>query len=123
MLESGSAELRTFRLYTKPFIIADELSFVAIVVSLAAGILVMASVLMQRQLTGGKRAARLGAAWAALLVTLLVVSAPPIAGYVKLAVYRDHASLRKCWLAIGAAIINDARIPMWARRLAKKRPG
>lgn len=89
MLESGSAELRTFRLYTKPFLAADQLAFVAIVVTLAAGTLVAASITTQTQLPPEKRSARLAAGWSALLAMLLVISAPPIAGFVKLAIYND----------------------------------
>jgi cation/acetate symporter len=87
LLGAGLVDFETFSAHTAAFLKMSPREFVALVVTLALGTAVLPPLLGSVASARGAASARLAGAWTALLVMLVVISAPALAAYTKLQIY------------------------------------
>lgn len=98
----GSDPLATFKPFLQSFGIITPFGFVLLFLSLALGTAAFPSLLMRSGVTGSLPEQRRSNAWALLFVALFVATAPAIAVFAKLIMFRDivltSASSLPAWL-------------------------
>ncbi len=91
MLEQGLANAQSLKPFTRPFLQIGETSFIALVVSLAAGAAIAPPHLARALGATDRRAARAGTAGALVIAFLLAITLPALATYAKREIYRPVA--------------------------------
>ncbi len=91
MIEKGIANFMSLKTYAKPFTQFDELNFMALIVSLAAGTAALPHIASFAFSTAKARDARVTSAWAMLFLALMLTAVPAVATLVKWQVYETLA--------------------------------
>lgn len=88
LLEGGLADLRSFRLHTKPFLDLDMLNLLALFVTLMAGTVALPHIVTRFAMLPSASSARHAGAWVALFVLVLLVTLPALVVFAKLALFK-----------------------------------
>lgn len=98
----GPAPMPTVKPFLQPFGIVGPFDFATLFLSLALGTAALPSLLSRSGVTGSIAEQRRSSAWALLFVALFVMTAPAIAAFAKLIIFRDialaPASSMPAWL-------------------------
>ena len=99
----GPAPLPSVKPFLQPFGILDSSDFLLVFLCLALGTAALPSLLVRSGVTGSLADQRRSTAWGLLFVALFVVTAPAMAAFAKLIIFRDialtPASSLPAWLA------------------------
>lgn len=87
LVERGLVDFDTFSAHTAPFIRLIERDVIALVLTLACGIAALPHAISALAKPNAAAATRIAGAWGALFLMVLLVSVPPLAVYVKHAIY------------------------------------
>lgn len=102
LIEKKLADVQTFKPHLKPFLQLDQMGFLAILLAVAFAAASMPHILQRSLTSRSVSAARFSHAWAALLLLLVLVSAPAVAALAKLEIY-----------ALIARPVPMAELPAW----------
>jgi cation/acetate symporter len=104
----GAAPLPTVKPFLQPFGILAPMDFATLFLCLVFGTAALPSLLMRSGVTGSIAEQRRSMAWGLLFVALFVITAPAIAAFAKLIIFRD------------LALTSASSLPAWLTELADK---